>query len=446
MFMWIGIDDTDSRLGGCTTYLCAMTISCLQDINIQLIGFPRLVRLNPNVPWKTRGNGAVSFQIGRGIGEPDRIGQINGNDIFSYSSFKKEKGIDLTIDTIRNVLFEKISSMARLNDDNTNPGVVTVSNQFEEEIYWQTVQTLVDKREIIYYINKQNGWFKGYNNGRGIIGATASIAWRETSDVSYELIAYREKNKWGSKRFVDDQSVITMDTLSPSTFDNYDYENKHNNITPNSPCPVLFGIRGDEAKQLTKSMKLLETESFNDWIIFASNQGTDDHLFPRNIKDVKAFQSVIIEGYVNSNPIIIPGGHVIFSLIDEDNQCIDCAAYEPTKQFRQIIRYLRVGDKVKVFGGVRQQPFSINLEKIQIIHLAESKIKIENPVCSLCGKHMKSMGKNKGYRCKNCKTKNQEAILKQEKRPIKEMMYEVPVCARRHLSKPIKRFKETNGF
>lgn len=437
--MWIGIDDTDSRLGGCTTYLCAMTISYLQDLKIHLIGFPRLVRLNPNVPWKTRGNGAVSFQIGVGKGEPVRIGRINGEDIFSYSSCKKEQWSDLRINNIKDVLVEKINSMARLSEDNTNPGLVSVSNQFDETIYWKTVQTLVDKKDIITYIEKQNGWFQEFKNGRGIIGATASIAWRGTHDITYELIAYREKNKWGSKRFVNGRSVMTMDKLSPSTFDNYDYENKHINIIPNSPCPVLFGIRGNNPNELSESITLLETESFNDWIIFASNQGTDDHLLSCDIKNVKAFQSVIITGIVNSKPVTIPGGHVIFSICDKENHCIDCAAYEPTKQFRQIIRYLRPGDLVKVFGGIRDEPFSINLEKIQILHLTESKVKIENPVCPLCGKHMKSIGKNQGFRCKKCGTKTQDGVLKHEKRPISEIMYEVPVCARRHLSKPLKR-------
>jgi len=29
----------------------------------ELIGFPRLIRLNPNVPFKTRGNGALSIEF-----------------------------------------------------------------------------------------------------------------------------------------------------------------------------------------------------------------------------------------------------------------------------------------------------------------------------------------------------------------------------------------------
>ena len=62
----IGIDDTDSIHGGCTTWVATEIIKELSEFD--LIGHPRLVRLNPNVPWKTRGNGAVSFTFGKGIG------------------------------------------------------------------------------------------------------------------------------------------------------------------------------------------------------------------------------------------------------------------------------------------------------------------------------------------------------------------------------------------
>jgi len=58
----IGIDDTDSIKGGCTTWLATEIIAELSEFD--LIGPPRLVRLNPNVPWKTRGSYATpSVQI-----------------------------------------------------------------------------------------------------------------------------------------------------------------------------------------------------------------------------------------------------------------------------------------------------------------------------------------------------------------------------------------------
>ena len=83
----IGIDDTDSLGGGCTTWLITEIISELSELD--LVDFPRLVRLNPNVPWKTRGNGALSLVFGKGIGSKEKIGEIGNKDIFMFSNYKE---------------------------------------------------------------------------------------------------------------------------------------------------------------------------------------------------------------------------------------------------------------------------------------------------------------------------------------------------------------------
>ena len=60
--MFIGMDDTDSPDGMCTTYLGAMLAEKLQRAGYR-VGELRLVRLNPNVVWKTRGNAAVCLEV-----------------------------------------------------------------------------------------------------------------------------------------------------------------------------------------------------------------------------------------------------------------------------------------------------------------------------------------------------------------------------------------------
>ena len=76
-----------------------------------------------------------------------------------------------------------------------------------------------------------------------------------------------------------------------------------------------------------------------------------------------------------------------------------------------------------------------------ILNLEKQKEKVENPVCPKCGKHMKSKGTGQGYKCKKCGTKGGNPIIKEKKRNIALKFYEVPVCARRHLSKPLKRME-----
>ena len=57
----VGIDDTDSPLGMCTTYLGFKIVGKLRKKGVKFSSYPRLVRFNPNIPWKTRGNGAVGL-------------------------------------------------------------------------------------------------------------------------------------------------------------------------------------------------------------------------------------------------------------------------------------------------------------------------------------------------------------------------------------------------
>ena len=90
-FIWIGVDDTDSRTGGCTTFVACALMNKLVSAGFDIIGYPRLVRLNPNIPWKTRGNGAISIQIGTGTGNKSKIGEIGNKDIFCYSKKSSDK-------------------------------------------------------------------------------------------------------------------------------------------------------------------------------------------------------------------------------------------------------------------------------------------------------------------------------------------------------------------
>ncbi|MDL5503555.1 MAG: tRNA(Ile2) 2-agmatinylcytidine synthetase, partial [Candidatus Methanoperedens sp.] len=60
--MIIGLDDTDSRDGMCTTYLMAVLIGKLNAFG-HLNDYPLLIRLNPNIKYKTRGNAALAIDI-----------------------------------------------------------------------------------------------------------------------------------------------------------------------------------------------------------------------------------------------------------------------------------------------------------------------------------------------------------------------------------------------
>jgi tRNA(Ile2)-agmatinylcytidine synthase len=147
-----------------------------------------------------------------------------------------------------------------------------------------------------------------------------------------------------------------------------------------------------------------------------------------------------VEGEVLTTPSTVQGGHVIFTLSTKVGP-LECAAYEPSKSFRNVVRSLRPGDLVKAIGELRDRPRTLNLEKFQLVRTAPSFTKVSNPSCPACGKNMKSIGKGQGYRCRECGTKALEPVREPESRVLAPGWYEPPVCARRHLAKPLKRMQ-----
>jgi tRNA(Ile2)-agmatinylcytidine synthase len=406
----------------------------------EIIGYPRLVRLNPNVPWKTRGNGALCLQVGRLGGRIKRkIGEINGQEVFCSLTFTSELD-ESEQKQLATIVKETVDAQARLKDENTNPGYVLLLKKPDVGLYQDAVTKIVTLDDVQNILRNQHARFEGYKNSRGLIGATAAVAW-EPRDRTFELIAYRPQRRWGTKRQIDSKSVQLMDADCPSTFDNYDATNHHNRIVPNSPCPILYGIRGNDAEELVIASSQVKSEPVDSWLLFETNQGTDDHLQKKQIAYIQPFESVIIEGSVVADPFTIQGGHVLFAIKDPSGT-IPCAAYEPTKEFRNIVRGLHGGDLVVVYGGVREHPLTINLEKLAVKHLITLMVKTENPVCPTCGKHMKSKGTEQGYKCIKCRTTSVTPVIQEKPRTITKGLYEVPICARRHLSKPLKRMTQ----
>lgn len=431
--MIIGIDDTDSRAGMCTTYLCAVLVDELQVYGD--LSTPRLVRLNPCIPFKTRGNGAVSFEL-------------------KVASERAE--------TVKELVKSRVRELSEVQEEGTNPGVVFIDNvtlhalsnsdgksaHTLKHFYETAVRDVVEIERAYELIAELQLDYFGLKNKRGLIGALAAAAFlavqmREPAhyDFTYELIAYREKERWGTPRLIEDASVWKADAANyPLTWDTVDRANKKVVCAPHSPCPVLFGIRGDSVEALYNTRKHIQAEPAEREMLFVTNQGTDSHLITACEEANSAlddYHSYILDGVVESNPRTIVGGHVVFvlALTDTRNQedQIDCIAYEPTKGFRDSIRTLRIGDEVTVYGSFKDR--TVNLEKIELRKL---NVAIEvNPKCAQCGKRMESAGKSQGYRCKRCKTYSADKEVLIMEREIEEGFYEVPPVARRHISKPL---------
>jgi tRNA(Ile2)-agmatinylcytidine synthase len=410
--MFIGIDDTDSEKGLCTTYLAAVLMERLRPLGT-IVGLPKLVRLNPCAQFKTRGNAAIAFQI---------------------DTFRPHEVRDLAMQTV--------AELSDLSGLNTNPGLVAANeiSQDMNRFYKRAVTEILEIDEAKEILEGEEIWHQGFKKGRGLIGALAAIG-AELQNHTYELIAYREPKRWGTLRIIDATSVWKADELSyPLTWDTVDHYNNRIVFAPHSADPVLFGIRGDSIEAINLALRTIISEPWERKVLYITNQGTDDHIIPGEIAEAIDNQSYKLRGRVKETPRVIEGGHLFFTILNEDASLV-CAAFEPTKNFREIIKKLAPGDLIEVYGAVKEG--TLNLEKIEVLELADW-IVTEAPLCPSCGHRMKSAGRGQGYRCRKCKLKAEERKKKAMPRDLETGFYEVPPCARRHLSKQLVRMAGRN--
>lgn len=414
-YLYIGIDDTDSPEGMCTTYLASQIINEFRDNGIDLVDYPRLIRLNPFARHKTRGNGGVGLKI------------LN----------------DSKADLAKKIVLESVERLSMFDCDNTNPGVIFFDGEITKEMEdyaFRAIYEFITIDEAEEFGKSVGCEIHKFKKGRGIIGSIAAIS-LPLDDFTYELLAYRAPENFGTKRQIDYESVYEMDRSTfPDTFENIDYSEDYIAIEPKTPCPVLYGIRSNTPEVLKEAKRIVKVdEPIDDWCIFKTNQHTDMHIQEvSRISDMNQFGCYCVCGEVKNKPSIIDGGHMFFYICDESGE-IECGAYEPTKDFRKTVSFLRPGDVIKVYGGIGEQN-TFNVEKFQVIKLND--IEYMNPVCE-CGKRMTSAGKNKGFKCKKCgnRIESSEKVPIIIKRNLKNaQFYETPVSARRHLSKPICRF------
>ena len=415
----IGIDDTDSEKGGCTTYTAAVLFQELLGRGFKPSDFPWLVRLNPNIPWKTRGNGALAIHF-----------------------FIDEEQIE----DVHRIAMETVDKTTVASAHGTDPAIAFLKGQVPRALREYSTRALHDVlsvREARAVARRAGAEVHALMGVRGLIGSLAAIgADLESVEHTFEIIAYRISENLGYPRRIDHDSVKLMNSkYGNRTFNNLDSESGRVLVSPHGLDPVLLGIRGYSPNDVLDAFKELQlNEEIERVMIFRTNQGTDAHLRKtRKAADLKPHQSGALTGRVDDVPRVLRGGHVIFRLRD-DSGLIDCAVYRPTGSLAMAARDLLPGDTVRVYGGVRrwrEGTPTLNVEKLEVLHMVE-KIQHANPMCSSCGGRCESMGRGQGLRCKKCGQRNEYAskIQVRQERHIQSTIYVPPPRARRHLTMP----------
>ena len=406
----IGLDDTDSRERGmCTTYLAVRVAERVRAAGGRV---ERLVlaRLNPAIEHKTRGNAALCVHT------------------------------DLAADESFAIAREAVAAFAATDDPRTHPGVVVAPADEAPasvvEFSRRAVRERLSLDEAKLRIDDAGYQYVGWGNSRGVIGALAAVgAWGAFEDPTYEHISYREPPRRGTPRDVDFGSLVAAaDWGYPAAWDTVDRGEGAMVCVPHAPGPILYGVRGDDPRTVARVAERIESEPVERVGLFVTNQGTDAHLRDGTIGACTDGRAYRLDGRVSKPPETRRGGHVFVELHGGE-AALRCAAFEPTKRFRERVRTLRAGDELTVCGEVSDG--TLKLEKFAVRDLVTTERVV--PSCPDCGRSMESAGRGQGYRCRDCGTSESGKVEQSVERDLDIGWYEVPPCARRHIAKPLVR-------
>jgi len=432
-YLLIGLDDIDSYAGGCTTHFATYIVEKIIDSGGYLTDYPRLIRLNPDTPWRTRGNGAVAIE-----------------------AMLPRSKISPLLDWLERSLHEYIILNNGLRPG-TQPGIVVLDgskitretyeklNQFSSEALYRIISHY-ELESLISYIGRHVIKIIAPYGRRGLIGSLAAIGNYLPHDYTYELLVYRKLVIRDRDRDINISPSLNWE--DEYTFAHVDLERKNILWTPHGPDPVILGIRGDRISKVIKIFRGIERYlSYDRWIIYVTNQGTNEH-FKRLIhnqgQSIEAFNQYIGVFKLSSNPFRDKGGHLHSNAVVNGNS-VEVLVYEPSARLREVLDTLKKGDKVILGGVFKPSRYHTNLLfNTQIISFCSVPIYRESdvkPICPSCGTRMESLGRASGYECEKCRYH----IKKPHTSKIHRSMWIPhlslpPYRSIRHLSKPLKRY------
>ncbi len=421
-YLFIGIDDFDSPYGMCTTYAGALLTKKLVLSNADLLDYPLLVRLNPNIPMKTRGNAAVSIRI-----------LVKGD-----------------IERIKRIVLDTLRGMTHAFFPKTRPAI----------IFYVVDRYAIDKRLFYIYrhatrhvvpLNRAMKVLEGIKTGileiytttmgrpRGVIGAAAAIG-AVFDDYTFELLAYRKKQNIGKRRFIDRESVVKMDRkFFPLLYDNVDAQRIL--IAPAGPDPVLFGLRGDFPEKLVEAFNMLRHEEIEFWCIFRTNQGTGTHIVSISRPEMaRPYETIMIEITVEDT---LRRGDEVIILGNRDGFRIYGYVYRMQRKLQAGILRLEKSDTIRLILAVverKQHEIIGNVEEFIPLHL-EPILVYRNPRCPICCARLKKKSRDEMY-CRKCgyRTKARKILIRiPRKNPKNRKRYVGSPKSHRHLTIPNER-------
>ena len=415
----VGLDSTDSReSGGCTTYSAVRLmrkITRLVETELQFTirwKLPILVRLNPNVPWKTRGNGAIAIHMEIVVTNEDE----------SRSDQHRSRLVATIRRTVQTFFARDRSIMSE-----SRPGWVLAhtedvnSEPFFTNTYELALHTIVPWETLIPELDNSRAVVQYYGQN-ALVGAVAALGAVPKEYWSFELLTYRKSND--ISRIVDENLICKLDEeYYPRLFNNCEQDGRSSRCiaVPKGPDAVVFGLRGYDPELMLSLVSRLRSSSVESYSLFVSNQHTGEHWDVAQ-KALIPYHVVRSKATVSGTPTILKGGHVLLPvLLAEQGIETELIAFKRSGAVVSLLRKLLKGDQIEFVGGVFPDPgdqsrLTIELEGLRAISLVP-KQRRRYRECPNCNGLLTSAGRGKGVKCRKCSFKSDEPLFEIEVQP-----------------------------
>lgn len=411
LVVYIAMDDTDHPEIGCTTYHFHQM---LERISTRVEDFAvierRLVRLWPFAPKRTRGNAALAA-------------------VCSLPE-KNLRRLSESVEDFHHALLDEIESTYPVDEHSPQPTLILADQTLPEHWYWDSVRGFVDWRDRLAAANGSFISVHSTSTPIGIVGASSAIAWSPDADSTWELIAWRKAEAVGTERRVSSAAIVEMEREHPGTFANRDPTAGCGLIAPRTPCPVLYGIRGDSEAIVDAAHRFLQArddvERSENHAVHRTNQVSDHHLLGSHV------------GTVLSAVEETQGGHA--SLVVYDGERIHrLVAFSESGPVNRLLRSFVIGDVVEWVGLPSPQDGAIHLERLRLVELVPRTA--TRPSC--CDRSMRSAGSEQPLRCLTCGATHSKVWIVRPTHQHGDSNHqgwvEPTPSNRRHLAKPLDR-------
>ncbi len=325
----------------------------------------------------------------------------------------------------------------------SEPGILIIKGAVPRalhSIYFKAVSDYVPIDVVKDAVRRCGESVTYVSGGRGVVGAAAAVGWPEGRDCTYELLTYRNPRFWGMPRLVDAKTVNAFNRMTSGTYLNVD-EGGNPLICPGGPDPVLYGVRGDNPRELLKALSIVKVaEPVAGWMLFRTNQHTNDHLLLKDGRHVRPYQSVCVDGLVCEAPRTARGA--VMLRLRSGGATLHVASFRESG-LHKTLQNLIPGDFIRVCGIVRLWEgvgLVINAELILVRFLVRNSLRRGR--CPRCGARMKSLGRGGGMRCPKCGFRSRSSWFEAEpiSRACSEGLYLPPPSSFKHLMKPRERY------